>query len=205
MNNAEVLSDFRRRWEGTFVWLAMEGRADELVYINSVDENSTKIATINLTSDRIGKLALNFGSEGHSLQFRYPPVGVFQYEKDAYVFYRRPTRQYRRGICADNSTLMNVTRNLCGNRTRWSPMEVRAAFEHETYSIATALTLLEKGYKGVALDGNFSLTQSMFDTPDYVLWHWMSPVARVNKNGVVSNILESSYKDMVNRMGFNNA
>ena len=204
MNNAEVLQDFRRRWEGTYVWLAMDNRPDELVYLETILESSTKIATIHLTSDRIGKLTLNFGSEGHALQFRYPPVGVFQHEQDAYAFYRRPSRQYRRGICADNSILWNVTRNLVGNRARWSPSEVRSAFEHETYNITTALTLLEKGYKGVALDGNFSLTLSMFETPDYVLFHWMHPVARINSKGQVTQLLEANYKETVNRMGFTN-
>lgn len=205
MNNAEVLSDFRRRWEGTFVWLTMDNRPDELVYLNNIEESSTKIATIHLTSDRIGKLTLNFGSEGHSLQFRYPPVGVFQHEQDAYVFYRRPSRQYRRGICADNSILFNVTRNLVGNQARWTPSKVRSAYTHETYNITTALALLEKGYKGVALDSNFSLTLSLFDgNTDYVLFHWLHPIARINSKGQVTQLLEANYKDTVNRVGFTN-
>jgi len=205
MNDNEVLQDFRRRWEGTFIWLGIEGRGDELVRLDSVEASSTKVATLNLSSDKVGKLSLNFGSEGHSLQFRYPPVGVFQHEKDAYVFYRRPQRQYRRGICTDNSIMYNVTRNLVGNRCSWNYGEVRSAFEHETFSVTTALTLLGKGYKGVALESNFSLCQSMFETPDYVLFHWVHPIARVNTRGQVTHLIENAYKDMVNRMGFNNA
>lgn len=204
MNNAEVLSDFRRRWEGTYVWLEIDGRPDELVYLDSVEESSTKIATLNLTSDKLGKLSVNFGSENHALQFRYPPVGVFQHDRDAYVFYRRPQRQYRRGICSDNSYMWNVTRRLVGNRVRWNAAEIRSAFEHETYSIVTALTLLEKGYKGVALNGNFSLTQSLFETPDYVLWHWVNPVARINTKGQVTQVIEASYKNIITQLGFTN-
>ncbi len=205
MNNNEVLNDFRRRWEGTFVWLSIDDKkTEELVRLDTIEASSTKVATLHLTSDRIGKLSINYGSEGHSLQFRYPPVGVFQFNQEAYAFYRRPERQYRRGICADNSWMWNTTRNLCGNRCRWTAQEVRAAFEHETYSIPTALTLLEKGCKGVALDGNFSLTLSMFDTPDYVLFHWSHPVARVNKKGVITHVYEAAYKTLINQLGFNN-
>src|ERR1700743_1243500 len=110
MNNGEVINDFRRRWEGTYVWLSIDDKkSEELVKLDAIEASSTKVATLYLPSDRVGKLTINFGSEGHSLQFRYPPVGVFQYERDAYVFYRRPERQYRRGICADNSTMQNVT------------------------------------------------------------------------------------------------
>lgn len=205
MTNDEVLQDFRRRWEGTFVWLGIDGRGDELVKLERIENSSTKVATLHLTSDRVGALSLNFGSEGHSLQFRYPPVGVYQHERDAYVFYRRPQRQYRRGICPDNSIMWNVTRNLVGNRCGWNYSEVRAAFEHETFSITTALTLLEKGYKGVALDGNFSLTQSVFETPEYILFHWVHPIARINTKGQMTHLYENGYKDVVARMGFNHA
>jgi hypothetical protein len=205
MNDAEVIQDFRRRWEGTYIWLSIEGRGDELVHLDAVDTSSgTKVATLNLSSDKIGKLSINLGSAGHTLQFRYPPVGVFQFKENAYVFYRRPMRQYRRGICGDNSLMWNVSRNLTGNVCRWTPQEVRAAFEHETYDITTALTLLEKGYKGVALDSNFSLTQSMFENPDYVLWHWTHPIGRVNSKGKVTQLYENGYKTLVNQMGFAN-
>jgi hypothetical protein len=202
VNNAEVVQDFRRRWEGTFVWLAIEGRGEELVRLESIENSSTKVATLNLSSDRIGKLSLNLGSEGHSLQFRYPPVGVFQHERDSYVFYRRPQRQYRRGICGDNSIMRNTTRNYVGNRSRWDFAEVRSAFAHETYSVPTALTLLETGYKGVALNDNFSLVQSMFENTDYVLFHWEHVIARVNEKGVVTKLFETLYKDMIQELGF---
>lgn len=204
MNDAEVIADFQRRWEGTFVWLDIEGRNEELVYLQSVEHSYTKVATLNLTSDKIGKLSLNFGSDGHALKFLYPPVGVFQFQKDAYVFYRKPSRQYRRGICTDNSIMWNVTRNLAGNRCRWTPAEVRAAFDHETYSVDKAMIMLDQGYKGVALDGNFSITQSLFETPEYVLWHWTNPVARVDKKGKVSRLYENGYKAMITQLGFNN-
>lgn len=204
MNNYDVIQDFRRRWEGTFVWLSIEGRSDELVRIDSVQDSDTKVATLTLSSDKIGKLNLNFGSEGHSLQFRYPPVGVFQHKKDAYVFYRKPARQYRRGICSDNSIMWNVTRNIVGNTGFWNCGEIRSAFEHETFSLVQALHMLEKGYKGVALDGNFSLIQSMFEnSTDYILFHWSSMIAKVNAKGNITKLYENAYVDMISSLGIN--
>lgn len=199
MTNSEVIQDFSRRWQGTFVWLDIADREEELVKVDLVEETGgSKIATMHLSSDTLGKFQINFGSDGHQLRFKYPPVGVFQHETDAMVFYRRPQRQYRRGICPDNSVLFNVTRNVVGNRSRWNHAEIRDAFEHETYSVKEALKMLKVGgFRGVALRDNFTLTQTLFENPDYVLWHWVHPIARVDSKGKLTVLMEEDYRPTV--------
>ena len=195
MTNTEIIQDFRRRWEGTYAWLFMDQKQEEvLVHIDRVEDNLDKVATLSVNSLKYGGMALNFGSADHELRFKYPPVGVFQFADDAYLFRRRPQRQYRRGICPDNSVLVNVTRMVTGNRARFDAKEVQAAFEHKTYPESEALKLLAKGYKGVALRNNFSLTQPLEEgNPDYILWHWGHPVARVDKDGQIARVYEKSY------------
>lgn len=201
MNNAEVLHDFRRRWENTYVWLNIENKDEELVYLSRVEDNSDKVGKLYLTSDRLGELVLNFGSEGYALQFRYPPVGVFQHNRDAYCFYRRPIRQYRRGICGDNSLLMNTARNLTGNTARFGSGILKSAFAHQVFTWPEAIELLAGGiWRGVALSENFSLTQSMFKSPDYVLFHWTHPIARVNTKGQITLFYEENYREWIHQL-----
>ena|SRR5579864_2936748 len=195
MNNQEIVADFRRRWEGTYAWLFMEQVNDEtLVHIDRVEDDSDKVATLTVTSGKYGQMVLNFGSSEHELRFKYPPVGVFQFGDDVYMFRRRPARQYRRGICPDNSLLWNVTRGLVGNRARFDAKEVQAAFEHKTFSEAEALKMLAKGMKGVALSHNFAVTLPIEEgNPDYILWHWNYPVARMDKEGKITRVYEKQY------------
>ena len=197
MNNAEVVNDFRRRWENSYAWLFMDKLHEEtLVYINRVEDNNDKLATITVTSQKYGQLVLHLGSEEYELRFKYPPVGVFQHGTDVYLFRRRPARQYRRGICTDNSVLWNVTRNIVGNRARFDAEEVQSAFNHVTFSEKEALTMLAKGsHKGVALGNNYALTLSMDEAKEHVLWHWDVPVARMNANGEITRVIETTYTE----------
>jgi hypothetical protein len=195
MNNQEVVSDFRRRWEGTYVWLNMENLHEEcLVVIERVEDNNDKVATIHVTSQKFGQLVLNLGSDEHEFRFKYPPVGVFQHGVDAVSFQRRPARQYRRGICPDNSVIGNVTRRVVGNTTRFNIATVKAAFDHCVFTKDYALKMLEAGtHRSVALFGNYALSLSMDADPAHVLWHWETPVARISTKGSIASVLEKSY------------
>ncbi len=145
-------------------------------------------------------MQLNFGSAGHSLQFRYPPVGVFQCGKEAFIFRRRPARQYRRGICMDNSLLSNVTRFVVGNRAKWNMQEISAAFKHHTFTKSEALTLLGAGKVGsVALPENYALSLSVDMKPDYLMFHWSNPIARIDASGKFTTVYESSYESVLKR------
>lgn len=196
MTNEEIIQDFRRRWEGTFAWLFMDKFGEEtMIHIDRVEDHNDKVATITVTSEKYGQFVLNLGSEEHELRFKYPPVGVFQCDDDVYMFRRRPARQYRRGICTDNSILWNVTRHVVGNRARFNAKEVLAAFTHQTFSEKLALGMLEtKKARGVALANNYSLTLSLDENPDHVLWHWDVPVARLDKSGKITYVMEKAYQ-----------
>jgi hypothetical protein len=195
MTNNEVVQDFRRRYEGTFVFLNMEEKNIEtLVNIRKVEDSSSKIGVLHLDSEEYGTITLNLGSEGHSLKFKYPPVGVFQHKREALYFRRKPARQYRRGICGDNSLLLNTTRNFAGNFVAWSASEIKSAFDHTVFSVADAMKMLESNKaRSVALRDNFSVSLSVFESPDYVVWFWGIPVARCNPKGAITRIYEEVF------------
>jgi len=199
MNNAEVVADFRRRYEGTYAWLWMDRTQEEtLIHIDRIEDNNDKVATINVTGAKYGQLVLNLGSEEYELRFKYPPVGVFQHGDDAMFFRRRPMRQFRRGICADNSYLGNCTRGFVGNRARFGTPEVQSAFDHKTFGEKEALKMLDGGkHRGVALRNNFAMILTVDENPDHLLFHWDQPVARINTKGKVTRVYEKAYAGLL--------
>ena len=200
MDAYEVIGDFRRRYEGTYVWLSMDDcNKETLVHVDKIEDSNTKMATLNLTSQEYGQLSINYGSADHTLKFKYPPVGVFQHGNNACVFMRRPSRQYRRGLCSDNSLMQHTTRNVCGGSMNWSIDEVTSAYRHETTSLQNALNLLtKKTIRSVALANEFSLCRSpTLDSKDHLLFHWQQPVARLTKDGTISNLLEKHYEQEI--------
>lgn len=207
METREVISDFRRRYENTYVWLSMpEQNCETLVYVDGIQDSESKMAVLTVTSQEFGQMQINFGSSEHILRFKYPPVGVFQHENQPYVFMRRPCRQYRRGLCSDNSTMMNITRNLTGNVARWSVQEVASAFRHEVFGYNQAINRLrnEKKLKGIALANEYSLVRSIVkNNPNHILFHWENPIAFVSpESGSMVACLEKSYeKDIPDVIG----
>lgn len=204
MNNAEVISDFSRRWANTYVWMYMEQLGREvLVRITSVEEHPKKIATINVQSQEYGQFRINFGSETSSLKFKYPPVGVFQCGTDALMLQRRPARQWRRGLCSDNATLIPTHRWITGKNTQWALSTVQAAFDHKIFTVKDALEQLNKRkVRSAALPDAFSLMLSPTVVhKGHLLLHWGEPVAEVDANtGSVITLLQPNYKGIVENL-----
>lgn len=199
METRDVISDFRRRYEGTYVWLKQsEQNTETLVHVDSVSDSDSKMAVLSLTCQTLGQLQINFGSSEYSLRFRYPPVGVFQHADQPFMFMRKPARQYRRGLCGDNSTMVNVSRWMTGGYATWSPAEVASAFRHDVfaYRVAIARLQVEKKLRGVALADEYSLIRTPIgDTKDHILMHWQNPVARINpETGTMTVCLEAVYE-----------
>lgn len=202
MNNSEVVQDFRRRYEGTWVFLKMENKGVEtLVKVHEVSESFSKVAVLNLESSEHGMLTINLGSEGHSLRFKYPSIGVFQHGRDALTFRRRPTRQYRRGVCPDNSSMGPVTRNFAGNFVAWTTNELKSAFDHNTFTPKEALVGLSTSkMRSVALADNFAISESVFEGEDYVVWNWHYPIARLSKAGKIVHVYENVFEAQLSQL-----
>lgn len=201
MNNAEVVADFSRRWANTYVWMYMEQLGREvLVKITSVEEHPKKVATINVMAQEYGSFRINFGSETSSLKFKYPPVGVFQSGVDALMLQRRPARQWRRGLCADNATVMPTHRWITGKQVQWSLKVVQDAYDHKVLTVNEALLQLnKKKARSVALPHAFSLMLSPTVVhKGHLLLHWGEPVAEVAiEDGKIMAILQKDYTGIV--------
>lgn len=201
MNNREALEDFRRRYQGTYAWVYLEAKNQEVVtLISAVQDDENSIGRITLSTSEFGELVMNMGSSEYQLKFKYPPVGVFQYGKDSCFFRRLPARQYQRGLCQANSHIATVTRNISARGNPGFGLKLlQAAFAKESSSYPDALKLLEtKKVRSASLIDNFSISQpiNIGDSP-FIVWHWASPVALVSQKGKVVKVLEQAYSKQV--------
>ena len=200
MSPAEIVNDFRRKYEGTFCWLEVEKATQEaLVRVVRVEDHPQKGGTIQLESSKYGNLTLNLASDGYALKFKHPPVGVFQYKQFAFYFMRRPQRQWQRGLCPGNSLLRNVEHNISGNFARFSADEIQAAFDHKVFDPKEALWMLNKQQAcSVALPNDFAVSLSFRLREEFVLFHWRHPVALLDKStGKVTEIVGERYAPVI--------
>lgn len=202
MTNDQALQDFRRRYEGTYVYLELHAEQREVIaYVRAVESSPNKVGWLHLDTEEYGVLQLNLGSEGHTLKFKYPPVGVFQNGNWAHVFYRRPQRQYRRGLCQDNSYILSTSRLLGGGSSGFNLKALKNAFEHKTYDALEAVKLLQSSpMKSVALADNLSLVISPFEDKElHVIMHYMQPIAEFKPQKGIVTLHNKIYADLLRK------
>lgn len=209
MNQQEILRDFRRRYEGGYVWVIPPNSDEESLFlVDRITEDRKNIATIELSSPEYGKIILNYGT-AHTLRFKYPPVGVFQNGPDAFIFRRVPQRQWVHALYSGNASVVPVfntivtARNGGGRRIQGGQLlfdDVLAAFQGVQYTFRDAIMMLGTGkYRSVALRRNFSLCLSP-NGPGYILLFWETPVAHISTEGALILMLEKSFEPVIHQV-----
>lgn len=205
MDINEILSDFKRRYEQSYIWVVPPDSEEEsLFFVNRITADRCSVANLELTSPEFGKIILNMGTS-HTLRFKYPPVGVFQNGPDALMFRRIPAKQYKVGLYCGNASIVPVYNTLIGKRQHNDEElafeQVLSAFRAETYTFKDALKMLGSGkYRSVALARNFSLMLSTVANNEYHLLFWDAPVAKVDTNGNVVHLYEKAFESVINQV-----
>lgn len=93
--------DIRKYFENTFVKFAELG--DKILFINRVRESV-------LANDAEGNIyeVLLDDDLPYEMNYKLPHRGLFVYNNDVHILTRIPARQYKRGLCGDNTSIRNV-------------------------------------------------------------------------------------------------
>lgn len=197
MEIREVLNDFIRRYDKTFIWVAPPDSSEEsLFFVDRITADADKIANLSLSSPEFGKIILNMGTS-HTLRFKYPPVGVFQHGTDAFVFRRVPTKQYKHGLCGGNcktGAVFNRLRGYEGDPELTFDL-VADAYSHRVSTFKDSLKMLtSRKYRSVALADNYSIMLSINKDKNYILMYWDLPIAIIDpSNGDIAVVLEAAF------------
>lgn len=204
MNIPEILRDFIRRYDQSYLWVMMPDSDEEsLFFVNRITEDRKNVAVLELSSPEYGKILLNMGTS-HTLRFKYPPVGVFQNGKDAFIFRRVPARQYKVGLYHGNSSIEPVWSKMLGSGGEGGALQfdqVLAAYQGVQYTYSDAVKMLATGkYRSIALRRGFSLCLSTIAKEGYVLLFWETPVANVDSKGEITHLYEKSFESLINQV-----
>lgn len=204
MNTQEIVQDFRRRYENTFVQVSMEQKGVKVLgRMVQIAEDSDKLAVMQIDTKTFGRLMVNFGSEEYQIRFEQPKSGVFQFKHGAQVWCRRPERQYTRGVCASNAAIVPTTNKITGGigAVSFSLDSVHAAFEHQTYGMSFAMKALNGGKcRSVALHNDFSVALPMTPGGYYYVFHWLNLVGAVDKEGKLVHVYEPVYEQALKEL-----
>ena len=155
MNPNQIFEDFDRKYQGSFIQVGIKDKAPELFRLHRI-VTGTKFPVLELQSDRLGTVLLNYNTAARIL-FRIPPTGFIQHGKTALFFSRRPERQWKRGIHQNNCSFQDPTmqfRLRLGESNEPCFTKIREAFNPTYKTLKEAIDLISKGYSSVALSRN---------------------------------------------------
>ncbi len=193
MTQDEIIADFKRRYEGTYVMVEFPDSAkEELFHVDAVSSHGD-MYQISMTSNNYGQLVINYGSK-HKIKFKTPPVGAFQCGKVAYLYTRIPSKQYQRGLSNGNAFITTSFWKIYHNRNaQWNSVLVQAAFDAKTYPLQEALTMLIKEkYISVALRNNYTISQYNEVSGPFIVYYMDTPVGTCDASGRAVSIFEKS-------------
>ena len=102
----EHWKDFAQRYQGVFGWFETEKKEQLLVRLTKVDENTLTF------SDRNKIVYSARADKGNVFTFLPVEKGVYNSKNGDVLFvFRIPMKQYRRGVCPDNTGIRSLISN----------------------------------------------------------------------------------------------
>lgn len=206
MTPAEIVAEFRKKYENTYVFVQMpDSKEESLFYMDRVEAGGEGHGVMKLSSEEFGKIRLNMAT-AHTIKFAFPKCGTFQHGTDAYLFQRDPRRQWQRGLCQGNGSITAVHLLMQdgyarGHAQAFDFSTVASAFAGITYPFKQAMALLASGvYRSVAINGDYAIMLSPVKTATYVLTYGGDAIALLDKAGTVIRVLEMAFERQIKEM-----
>lgn len=185
MNISQIFEDFDRKYQGSYVQVAFDGKQPELFRLMRTVNDGSKFPKLELASDKLGTVLLNYNTSARIL-FKVPSATYLQQGKHAVFFRRMAERQWKRGIHHNNSAFNNPLSQfmlLEDSNTTFNFTSIRNAFNPTFHNLQEALSMLSKDYRSVALSRNFCIAKSRRDIN--VLFYRLLPVGTVKPDGTI--------------------
>lgn len=198
----DIVNDMARRYGNTYVFVQEPNSLERnLFLVELIETQENRAGVIHLFSDEVGRIKINVGS-AHTLLFVPPPVGVYQSGIDACFCRRLPQRQYRRGICPDNTVIGPVTQSIDPHVVRRFEFAlIRDMFEKKTFSFRESIGMLSsEKFRSVALKGGYAVSASMGAQNNPVLFFFDIPIAKLTPEGKLAEVLEAVYSPQINQI-----
>lgn len=209
----QTVRDLNRKYTATVVQIRnRETGASEVVIVNDISLNDSGVAQIRFTKSdgvRDSKKLKNYDL------LDAPDSGVFEYKGVVCYYKRRPERQWRRGICPDNSTLDSPLLQMIYDTggivhidqqfDLFSPDALQDLFYPNPASLRDAISQLDAGTKisATVTQKNFVSVSEMEDK--YILWRMNKPLCEFVPSSRTAKCYDGIYNqevaDFFNRQG----
>lgn len=145
-----------------------------------------------------GTQLISYGTEGE-FNFEFPDTGCFNYNGVGFAFFRRPSRQNKRALCAATSVRSNhYTAARLTTLPGFDVFMANAMFNRVYTSKEDALRQLNaRTNYCVAVSSEFMLGLNTREDRSHLLFHRITPIAEISEIGEVASILHPVFEGKV--------
>lgn len=195
---AQIATDLNLRYSGTVVRYRQSSDLpwDTVVIADVV---SARGALPQLVLKGLsGTQVISYGTEGE-FNFEFPDTGCFNYNGIGLAFFRRPSRQNKRALCAATSVRSNhYTASRLTTVPVFDVFVANAMFNRVYTPKDTAIGLLNaRNAYCVAVSSEFMLGLNTRKDRSHLLFHRITPIAEISESGEVSSILHPAFEGKV--------
>lgn len=186
MNPNQIFEDFDRKYQSSYVQIQFKPTDKPCLFqLRRIIHDNSKFPKLELTSDTHGNVLLNYNTQARII-FKVPSNTYIQDGKHALYFSRRPERQWKRGINANNCGFWSSTHHYNTLfRDVFNFKNIRAAFDPTFSTLKEALIKLnEKDYTSVALSRNMAIAN--IKKKNYGLYYRCALIGIVDKDGIIT-------------------
>ena len=179
-NKDMAIDEMRKKYENTYLILIKEDGTESLVMYKHFHDN------FHYFKDELNvEIKLRHETKTR-IVCTFPERRLFNADKLALEFIRRPHRQYKRGICKDNVSIYSPIRHLWGQEIHpWTPKTIQQAL-YPVYP-ASAKEAIEKLNNkecvSIALNDKFMLSLSITrGYTGFYLWYCNKCIGTFHKD-----------------------
>ena len=199
INFQQLNTDFQQRYEGSYIRIRFPHTPNKVVFYVDKITLGTSYPLLHLINDTYGRIQLNYDSET-DMFFKHPPTGYFWHQQKLALFYRKlSTRQWRRGVCANNSQITSDYSYIISIPTIGLTTEcLDSAYKREIVTFSKAYKLIQTQQAlSVPFSYKFSLGLNITEKTTPIIWFETTPIAEIYNEGSVIMVHEKHFMQEV--------
>lgn len=179
-NNEELGNEVLKKYKNTYLFLEQNERKIP-VYLRSYEDGYYYVLDEN---DVYIKLNTNTKTE----LFNFKPIKcLFNHEKHCLYIYKNPARQFKRGVCQENTSISDPILNLNSRANGLIKIEhkyLQSLINENYYSFDILHDKIKtKNVYSGALDKNFMISLSITNDPSLLfVWYHTTLIGYINNN-----------------------
>ena len=195
INFQQLNTDFQQRYEGSYIRIRFPNTTDKIVFYVEKITLGKSYPLLHLINDTFGRVQLNYDSET-DMFFKRPKTGYFWYQQKVALFYRKLSlRQWRRGVCLNNSQITSDYSQMIFIPTIGLNTEcLDSAYKREIIPFPTAYQLI-KTQQALSVPFSYKLAVGLNVTEKTtpIIWFETTPIAEIHNEGTIILVHEKHF------------